>query len=65
MDTTTFVRDEFSKALINTNSAEIQARLARKQQTKQIAEIQQDIDNVKLDISEIKQLLQLLISHRG
>ena len=60
-----FVRDDFSKALINTDNKAIEARKLRKRQTEKMMAIQEEINEVKNDLLEIKNLLQSLISQRG
>jgi gluconate kinase len=53
-------------ALINTNTSEKQEYYARakliQSQKEQLNMVKEEIDNVKIEMSEIKQLLQLLIS---
>ena len=60
-----FVRNDFSKALINTDDKAIEARKLRKRQSQQMMAIQEEINEVKNDLFEIKKLLHLLISQRG
>lgn len=57
----TFVRDTSSKALINTDTPTILARRQQKRQVQKISELQEEIQEVKNDLLEIKQLLQSLI----
>jgi hypothetical protein len=58
------VRDMSSGAILNTNRADYENYLSRKQQTKQakqeMAKHAEEINNLKNDISEIKQMLILL-----
>lgn len=56
-----FIRDEYSKALINTDVTHINARRAEKRQVQKMSELQQEINEVKNDLLEIKQLLQSFI----
>lgn len=56
-----FVRDKHSKALINTDTTSILARRHEKRQVQKISELQEEINEVKTDLLEIKQLLQLII----
>jgi hypothetical protein len=60
-----FIRDEHSQALINTDSKEIEARKLRKRHTEQMLAIQEELEQVKNDLLDIKHLLQSLISQRG
>lgn len=62
------VRDMSSKAVINTSMVEYEEYMARrraKEQEKElIANQTEEINNLKSDISEIKQMLQMLIKDR-
>jgi len=62
------VRDTSSQAIINTNTGEYFEYLARKAakeaETKQLQQQSEEINNLKSDISEIKQMLHLLIKDR-
>jgi saccharopine dehydrogenase-like NADP-dependent oxidoreductase len=62
------VRDVVSKAIINTNNKDYELYLARKNASKcQKLEIERqahELDCVKNDLSEIKQMISLLISRR-
>lgn len=62
---TPFVRDTSSKALINTDVPSITARRQQKRQAQQVSELQKEINEVKNDLLEIKQLLQSILSTRG
>lgn len=59
------VRDMSTHAIINTNSMEYENYLKRKNsiqsQSKQIEQNTLDINNIKQDIDEIKQMLLLLL----
>jgi hypothetical protein len=63
---TSFVRDINSMGLSNTDTAakdEYYSKLRMmKSQKEQLNMVKEEIDNVKLEMAEIKQLLQLLIS---
>jgi hypothetical protein len=59
---TAFVRDTHSKALINTDVASINARRLEKKQIQKMSELQNEINSVKNDLLEIKQLLQTIIT---
>jgi hypothetical protein len=62
------VRDTSTKAIINTNVKDYEVYLARKNASKsQKLEIErqaQELDCVKNELSEIKQMISLLISRR-
>jgi hypothetical protein len=57
-----FTRDAYSRALINTDVTGIHVRRQEKRQTQKIIELQQEILVIKQDLLEIKQLLQNIIS---
>jgi hypothetical protein len=59
---TTFIRDKHSKALINTDVTTINARRLEKRQVQKMSELQDEINEVKNDLLEIKQLLQSIIT---
>jgi hypothetical protein len=63
---TSFVRDINSMGLSNTDTVakdEYYSKLRMmKSQKEQLNMVKEEIDNVKIEMSEIKQLLQLLIS---
>ena len=62
------VRDMSSKAVINTSMVEYEEYMARRRAKEQehelIAKQAEEINNLKSDISEIKQMLQMLIKDR-
>lgn len=62
------VRDTSSNAIINTNMAEYEQYMARRKaklEEKQLITKQaEEINNLKSDISEIKQMLQMLMKDR-
>lgn len=62
------VRDTSTKAIINTNMSEYEEYMARKKQVemKQLEEQtqKQEISNIKSEISEIKQMLAILLKDR-
>jgi hypothetical protein len=62
------VRDTSSNAIINTNIAEYEQYLARRkaklEEKQLIAKQAEEINNLKSDISEIKQMLQMLMKDR-
>ena len=57
-----YVRDTGSKALINTDTSIILARRHEKRQIQKISELQEEINEVKNDLLEIKHLLQSIIT---
>lgn len=66
---TGWMRDTYTNALINTNSAHIEkareAKVKRQQQLIKQKRMDEDINNLKSDISEIKDLLKVLAGKNG
>lgn len=62
------VRDVTTKAIVNTNKSEYEEYMARRKEaeSKQLEEQKQkeEINNIKSDISEIKQMLAILLKDR-
>lgn len=60
------VRDMSTRAIINTNKSDYQNYLnrvtANKEKQRQIEEHSQDINNIKTELSDIKQMLLMLIN---
>jgi hypothetical protein len=60
------VRDMSTRAIINTNKSDYQNYLNRvagiKENQRQIEEHSQDINNIKTELSDIKQMLLMLIN---
>lgn len=57
-----FKRDPATKALINQSVVELEAYKNRKAQSKKVITIEQDINNLKGELEEIKTLLRQLIN---
>ncbi len=68
-DTTKYVRDGHSKAIISTDIAGLSAYKARKnkerEQTNQLRQFENDINSVKQEMLEIKLLLQQILQNQG
>jgi hypothetical protein len=68
-DTTKYVRDGHSKAIISTDVAGLSAYKARKnkdrEQTKQLRQFENDINSVKQEMLDIKLLLQQILQNQG
>ena len=68
-DTTKYVRDGHSKAIISTDVAGLSAYKARKnkdrEQTNQLRQFENDINSVKQEMLEIKLLLQQVLQNQG
>jgi hypothetical protein len=68
-DTTKYVRDGNSKAIISTDLVGLQIYKARKnkerEQTNQLRQFENDINSVKQEMLEIKLLLQQVLQNQG
>lgn len=68
-DTTKYVRDGHSKAIISTDVAGLTAYKARKnkerEQTNQLRQFENDINSVKQEMLDIKLLLQQILQNQG
>lgn len=68
-DTTKYVRDGHSKAIISTDIAGLSAYKARKnkerEQTNQLRQFENDINSVKQEMLDIKLLLQQVLQNQG
>ena len=68
-DTTKYVRDGHSKAIISTDVAGLTAYKARKnkdkEHTNQFRQFENDINNVKQEMLDIKLLLQQILQNQG
>ena len=68
-DTTKYVRDGHSKAIISTDVVGLAAYKARKnkerEQTNQLRQFENDINSVKQEMLEIKLLLQQILQNQG
>ncbi len=62
IDGNKYIRDPFSKAVLNTDRAEYERFLAERQKNRLIVNLKNDVDNLRNDVSEIKQLLHQLIN---
>lgn len=64
MNTAKLVRDERTRALLNTNNDELRAYRIRRVQATRLETLENDINSVRQDIQDIKNLL-LEITNRG
>lgn len=68
-DTTKYVRDGNSKAIISTDLVGLQAYKARKnkerEQAKQLRQFENDINSMKHEMQDIKMLLQQILQNQG
>lgn len=56
-----FVRDKNSKAVQNTNNRELEAYKKRREQKREAERTKQELNTLKRDVKEIKDLLKELI----
>ena len=67
-DTSKYVRDSYSKAIISTDIAGLAAYKARKnkerEQAKQLHDFKNDINTVKQEMQDIKLLLQQILQNQ-
>jgi conjugal transfer/entry exclusion protein len=56
-----YIRDNSSKALINTNKQAFEEYQRMKKQMRKTSEMETDINNLKNDIQEIRDLLKCLV----
>lgn len=59
-----YVRDPSSNALVSNDHAGLAEYKAKKRQSMKIAEVCNDINNLKEDLAEIKEALQLILKNR-
>jgi hypothetical protein len=68
-DTTKYVRDGHSKAIISTDVAGLTAYKARKnkerEQSNQLRQFENDINSVRQEMLDIKLLLQQILQNQG
>jgi hypothetical protein len=60
-----FVRDMDNKAIINTNESALIAYKKKRQKAQELNQSIDDINMLKNDVKEIKQLLVQLLQHRN
>lgn len=65
MDELKIRRDSNSSAVVNTDLEGLAAYKARRFSKDKIKELETDINSVKQDLTDIKNMLQLLIANRG
>lgn len=65
MDISQIKRDSNSSAVINTDSKALAAYKARRESAKKLKELETDINTVKQELKEIKNMLQQIITNRG
>ena len=58
----TFIRDDLSGAIINTDDNHYKMILARREEKKKAAKLEQELDCLKCELSEIKDLLNQVLN---
>jgi hypothetical protein len=58
----TFLRDPKTSALLNTDDNAILAYKAKKQQMQKIQDMETDVNNIKHELMEIKDMLQQILT---
>lgn len=59
-----FVKDPISQAVINTDDAEYIRVMTERERAKKLAALSYDVDNIKSEMTEIKQLLLQIVNGR-
>lgn len=60
--TDAFLRDSKTSALLNTDDVAIRNYKARKEQRQKIQDMEQDVNNIKNELLEIKNMLQQILT---
>jgi hypothetical protein len=60
-----FIRDTTSNAIINTDIDGLRRYKARKAESKKIVDLKNDVDSIKDEMSEIRQLLTKLVENQN
>jgi len=60
-----FIRDTTSNAIINTDIEGLRKYKARKAESKKIVDLKNDVDSIKDEMSEIRQLLTKLVENQN
>lgn len=61
MGNNTYTRDPNSNAIVSSDIVGLQQYKMRKQQTMRVEELKQEVNSLKNDMTEIKDLLQALV----
>ena len=62
MNTESLIRDEHTNALLNVNNTELDTYRLRKNKMQKIDVLEHDINNLRKELQEIKQLLHVIIA---
>ena len=60
-----YIRDATSNAIINTDIDGLRRYKARKAESKKIVDLKNDVDSIKDEMSEIRQLLTKLVENQN
>lgn len=60
-----YIRDATSNAIINTDIEGLRRYKARKAESKRILDLKNEVDSIKDEMSEIKQLLTKLVENQN
>ena len=60
-----YIRDTTSNAIINTDIDGLRRYKARKAESKKIVDLKNDVDSIKDEMSEIRQLLTKLVENQN
>ena len=60
-----YIRDATSNAIINTDIEGLRRYKARKAESKKIVDLKNDVDSIKDEMSEIRQLLTKLVENQN
>ena len=60
-----YIRDTTSNAIINTDIEGLRRYKARKAESKKIVDLKNDVDSIKDEMSEIRQLLTKLVENQN
>jgi hypothetical protein len=60
-----FLRDQTNHALINTNVSAYKQYVQSRQSQKKVVDIENEVSNLKKDVSDIKEMLMILIKQNN
>lgn len=63
-DTTRYVRDTFSKAVVSVDSSGLAAYKAQRRSAEQIRSLETDINSVKIELETLRKLLLTSLEHK-
>ena len=60
-----YIRDDGNHALINTNVNAYKQYVQQRQAQRRVIDMEEDIGNLKKDVSDIKEMLMIIIKHNS